>query len=101
MAEKLGIFVSSDKHLDHLLGIAKAARTAGKVVTVFLTNRGVLLTKHPEFAKLEGFAEVALCASNFQSFDLEKPIPVVADECFGTQARHGMMIDECDRYMVL
>ncbi len=101
MAEKLGIFVSSDKHLDHLIGIAKAASEAGKEVSVFLTNRGVLLTKHPDFPKVEPFAHVSLCNVNFEAFKLEKPIPVVADKDFATQARHGMMIEDCDRYIVL
>lgn len=101
MADKLGIFVSSDQHLDHLLGIAAAARRAGKEVTVFLTNRGVLLTQDPRFAQIEGLAQVSLCNVNFEAFGLAKPVPVVADKDFATQARHGMMIEDCDRYIVL
>jgi peroxiredoxin family protein len=101
MAEKLGIFVSSDQHLDHLLGISKAAKNAGKEVIVFLTNRGVLLTKHEKFPEIEGWAQVSLCNVNFEAFKLEKPIPVVADKDFATQARHGMMIEDVDRYIVL
>ena len=76
MAEKLGIFVSSDKHLDHLIGISRAAKEAGKEVIVFLTNRGVLLTQDPRFAEMEGLAEVSLCNVNFEAFGLKKPVPV-------------------------
>lgn len=101
MSEKLGIFVSSDDHLGHLLGIAKAASEAGKEVSVFLTNCGVLLTKQPDFPQIEEYAHVSLCNVNFDAFKLEKPIPVVADKDFATQARHGMMIEDCDRYIVL
>ena len=101
MAEKLGIFVSSDEHLDHLLGISKAAAQAGKEVIVFLTNRGVLLTKHEKFPEIQGSAQVSLCNVNFDSFKMEKPIPVVDDKDFATQARHGMMIEDVDRYIVL
>ena len=101
MAEKLGIFVSSDQHLDHLLGISKAATQAGKEVIVFLTNRGVLLTKHEKFPEIEGWAHVSLCNVNFEAFNMEKPIPVVDDKDFATQARHGMMIEDVDRYIVL
>ena len=56
MAEKLGIFVASDQHLNHLKGIAKAAIQAGKEVTIFLTNRGVLLTQQEGFADLRAGA---------------------------------------------
>ena len=101
MAEKLGIFVSSDQHLDHLIGIARAATKAGKEVSIFLTNRGVLLSQDPRFPELEGQGHVSLCNVNFEAFALQKPIPVVADKDFATQARHGMMIEECDRYIVL
>lgn len=101
MAEKLGILVSSDEHLDHLLGIAKAARQAGKDVIIFLTHRGVLLTQDPRLAQLEGLARVSLCNVNFEAFHLSRPVPAVADKDFATQARHGMLIEECDRYLVL
>ena len=101
MAEKLGILVTSDEHLDHLLGIAKAAVQAGKEVLVFLTYRGVLLTQDPRFAGLEGQAQVSLCNVNFEAFKLSKPVPLVAEKDFATQARHGMLIEDCDRYLVL
>ncbi|BEQ15461.1 hypothetical protein [Desulfoferula mesophila] len=101
MAEKLGIFVSSDEHLDHLIGISKAAKKAGKEVSVFLTNRGVLLAKDPRFPEMGELAHVSLCNVNFEAFKMEKPIPVVADKDFATQMRHADMIAECDRYIVL
>ncbi len=101
MAEKLGILVSSDEHLDHLIGIAKAAVKAGKEVIVFLTNRGVLLTKDPRFTELEGLGQLSLCNVNFEAFGLSKPVPLVDEKDFATQARHGMMIEDCDRYLVL
>ena len=101
MAEKLGIFVTSDEHLDHLLGISKAATQAGKEVIVFLSSRGVLLAKHEKFPEIEGYAHVSLCNVGFEFFNMEKPIPVVADKDFATQARHGMMIEDVDRYLVL
>jgi hypothetical protein len=101
MAEKLGIFVSSDLHLDHLIGICRAATAAGKEVSVFLSNRGVLLSQDQRFAELEGQGHVSLCNVNFEYFKLTKPIPVVADKDFATQMRHAEMIEECDRYLVL
>ncbi|MBI5522547.1 MAG: hypothetical protein HY910_07965 [Desulfarculus sp.] len=101
MSGKLGIFVSSDRHLDHLLGIARAAHQAGKELTVFLTHRGVLLTREPAFAQLEGLALVSLCQVNFSAWGLRRPVPGVAEEDFASQARHAAMIAGCDRYIVL
>jgi hypothetical protein len=101
MAEKLGILVTADKHLDHLIGICRAATKAGKEVSVFLTNRGVLLSQDPRFVELEGQGHISLCNVNFEFFQLTKPIPVVADKDFATQMRHAEMIEECDRYLVL
>ncbi|CAO0820205.1 hypothetical protein DFAR_1430019 [Desulfarculales bacterium] len=82
MADKLGIFVSSDQHLTHFTGIARAASQTGKEVTVFLTNRGVLLTQDPRFPKMEGLAKINLCNVNFAAFKLGKPLPLVVDFCF-------------------
>lgn len=101
MAEKLGVLVSSDEHLDHLIGICRAAHGAGKEVEVFLTNQGVLLTQKEEFKQLDGLAHVRLCNIGFEKQGLSKPVPVVADEDFGTQMRNAMMIEDCDRYIVL
>ena len=101
MAEKLGIFVASDQHLNHLIGICQAAIQAGKEVKVFLTNRGVLLAKHPDFPQMEGLGHVSLCNVNFEAFKLDKPVPVVADKDFATQMRHAEIIEWCDRYIVL
>jgi peroxiredoxin family protein len=101
MPDKLGILVTSDEHLDHLIGVCRAATAAGKEVAVFLTNRGVLLTQHPDFPQLEGQGRISLCNVNFEYFQLQKPVPVVAEKDFATQMRHAEMIEECDRYLVL
>ncbi|RJX28238.1 MAG: peroxiredoxin [Desulfarculus sp.] len=101
MADKLGIFVSSDQNLGHLIGVCRAAKKAGKEVKVFLTNRGVLLTQQERFPELEGEAHVALCNVNFEAFKLQKPVPVVDEKDFATQMRHAEIIEWCDRYIVL
>jgi peroxiredoxin family protein len=101
MNDKLGILVSSDKYIDHLIGITKAAHRAGKKVTIFLTNRGVLLSKDERFIELEGICHVSLCSLCFELFNLAKPVPVVNDKDFGTQMRNVQIMKECDRYIVL
>jgi peroxiredoxin family protein len=102
MAEKLGIFVSSNKHLRHIIEITKAAEAAGKEVILFFTHKGVLLTQEPEFKELMGLGKKSLCNVSYESKGLKgKPAPGIADRDFGTQARHGEMIDEVDRYIVM
>ena len=48
MAEKLGILVSSDKHLDYVINLTTAAEEKGKEVEIFFTGKGVLLTQSPD-----------------------------------------------------
>jgi hypothetical protein len=102
MAEKLGIFVSSNKNLRHVIEVTKAAEAAGKEVMLFFSHKGVLLTQEPEFNELIGLGRKALCNVSYEANGLKgKSVPGIADKDFGTQARHGEMIDEVDRYMVL
>ncbi|MBW1926926.1 MAG: hypothetical protein JRI35_07025 [Deltaproteobacteria bacterium] len=101
MNDKLGILVSSDRYIDHLIGITKAAHRAGKEVIIFLTSRGVLLTKNKKFVELEGICRISLCSLCFELFRLAKPVPVVKDKDFGTQMRNVELMKESDRYIVL
>ncbi|MBA4394921.1 MAG: peroxiredoxin [Desulfobacca sp.] len=102
MAEKLGIFVSSNKNLRHVVEITKAAEAAGKEVLLFFSHKGVLLTQEPEFRELIGHGRKSVCTVGYEANGLKgKPAPGIAEKDFGTQARHGEMIDEVDRYIVL
>ena len=102
MAEKLGIFVSSDKHLRHVIGITKAAEAAGKEVTIFFTAKGVLLTQAPEFQELMNLGKKSLCHFSYKAMGLEgKPAPGIEEKDFGSQVRHAEMIREVDRYIVM
>ena len=101
MNDKLGILVSSDRYIDHLIGITKAAHRAGKKVTIFLTNRGVFLTKNERFIELDGICHISLCSLCFESFKNDRPIPIVKDQDFGTQMRNVEIMKDCDRCIVL
>ncbi len=102
MAEKLGIFVSSDKSLRHVIETAKAAERAGKEVIVFFTHKGIFLTQEPEFEELTGHAEYSVCNVGWEANGLKgKTVPGMDSKGFGTQARHGEIIEDCDKYLVL
>lgn len=100
MAKNLGIFVTSDRHLDTLIDVCRAAREKDVDVTIFFTHLGTLLTQDPRFVELEGLAKMALCNVGFESHNLKPPVPGISEKDYATQARHGELIEDCDRYIV-
>lgn len=100
MSKTLGIFVSSDKHLNEIISLCKAAKNKGVMVSIFFTHCGTLLTQDPRFRELDGMAKMSLCNVGFESHGLKKPVPGLSDKDYATQARHAELIEECDRYVV-
>jgi len=101
MAKKLGIFVSSDQHLDKLIQVCRAAKKRGDTeVTIFFSHLGTLLTQDPRFGELEGLAAMSLCNVGFESHRLKAPVPGIGEKDYATQARHGDLIEESGRYLV-
>jgi hypothetical protein len=111
MAEKetLGILVPSNKHIDHLIGIARAAKKAGKVLCIFLTHDGCLITQDPKYQELadivgpEEIDKISLCNVGWEELGLKgQPIPAGMDpEDLATQSRHCALMGTCDRYLVI
>lgn len=103
--ETLGIFVPTNKHIDHLIGIARAAKKAGKALNIFFTHDGVLMTQDPKFQELADIAsgELSLCNHSWEEFGFsEKPIPHgMTEDDLGSQSRHVALIEKCDRYLVI
>jgi len=100
MARKLGVFVSSDKHLDKIIKLCEAAQKKEDVeVTIFFSHLGTLLTQDPRFGELEGKAKLSLCNVGFESHGLRPPVVGIGEKDYATQARNGEMIEECDRYV--
>lgn len=100
MGKSLGVLVSSDKHLDKIIKLCRAARNKGVEVTVFFTHLGTLLTQKPRFSELEGLAKMSLCNVGFESHGLKPPVTGIGEKDYATQARNGEMIEDCDRYVV-
>ncbi|MBU2546905.1 MAG: peroxiredoxin, partial [Proteobacteria bacterium] len=99
----LGIVVISDRHMNHLLGLTRAVKARGGQSMIFLTHKGVLLTQDPRFKSLAGLADISLCKVSFQT---QLPgrvaeVPGLPEQAFTSQAKHGELIDRCDRYLVL
>ena len=104
MAKSIGIFVTSSKNMHHLLGVTKAANAKGSKVKIFFTWKGTKLCKDPEFPGLCEIADVYICADSYKKmgFDPENDIPEGLNEKqMSTQAKHGYLIDDCEKYMTL
>ena len=103
MANKLGILVSSDKHLDYVIALTTASHDKGKSVQIFFTGKGVLLALKPDFKELVGKAKLAICDVSFRSHGLhgrEDEVPGVGFKDFATQAKNAEMVANMDRYVV-
>ena len=107
--ETLGIFVITTNNIDHLIGIARAAKEAGKGLCIFLTHRGCLITQDPKYQELAGIVdphendEISLCNVGWEEYGLKcQPIPTgMTSKELATQSRHCALVDRCDRYMVI
>lgn len=101
MTKSLGILVSSDRHLDKIIELCKAAKKKDVEVMLFFTHLGVLLTQDPRFSELEGLTkQMSLCNVGFESHGLTPPVPGIGEKDYATQSRHGELIEQCDRYLV-
>ena len=100
MAKTLGIFVSSDRHLDKIIKTCTAAKKKEIKVTIFFTHEGTLVTQDPRFGELDGLAKMAVCRVGFERNNLKPPVIGIGEKDYGSQARHGEIIDICDRYLV-
>jgi hypothetical protein len=99
MAKSLGVFVTTDRHLDEVIRLCKAAKKREVEVTIFFSHLGILLTQDARFGELEGLAKMSLCNVGFESQGLKPPVQGIAEKDYATQARNGELIEECDRYV--
>ena len=104
---KLAIFVTSPQHMRHVVGVAEAAKKAGKQPMIFFTYKSIHLTKDSRFqalAELCGQEDIAICADSYtcEGYDSAADIPAgLNDKQMRTQAFHGAQLDECGKYFVL
>ena len=111
MTDTLGICVATKGRMDHVLGLTKAARAAGKEVKIFFTGEGVHLTKDPRFPELiavaksgsSAHAQVTVCEVSYMAAGLTagKATSGLSDKEFVTQGQNAEMVEDCQRYVVL
>jgi len=99
MAKILGIYVTSDRYLDKVLQVCRAARNKGVETHVFFTHTGTRLCTDPRMDDLRALATVALCKVGFEAQELDRSHSKLEDRSFASQAWHAEMIYDCDRYL--
>lgn len=104
MDKELGIFVTNERNMRHILGITRSAASKGVKVRVFLTWKGSLLTKDECFSELTKLATVSVCADSYKKmgYDPEADIPEgLTSKEMSTQSRHVDIVNECTHYLTL
>ena len=99
MGKILGVYVSSERHLDQLIELCRAAHRKGVEVRLFFTHRGTRLCTDPRIKQLEGIARIALCKVGFEDNHIERAESPLDDKVFSSQSWHAEMIYDCDRYI--
>jgi len=98
---KLGILVNTDKHLDHILGMVKAALSRGHEITVFVMDTGTKLLINPAFAGLYLLhgVSISFCDLSAQKEGV-KTEGLPAEIQRGSQYNNAAMFHESDRILV-
>lgn len=104
MAKSLGIFVTSDENMPHIMGIVKAAKAKGSNVKVFFTWTATKLAKHEDFPALCEMADdVSICVDSYQKqgYAVDDIPEGLTAQKMATQAQHGIIIEDFDCYLSL
>ena len=103
MAKSLGIFVTNPDSMNHIMGIARAAKAKGSDIKVFFTWYGTKLTKDPQFPELCQMADVSICLDSYikMGYDQNDIPEGLTPEKMATQTQHGIIIEDFDSYISL
>ena len=99
MKKTLGIYVTSDRHLEQLMLLCRAAKKNDVGVKVFFTHEGTRLCTDPQLQELAAIVDVALCKVGFESLDLDREKVVLDGKAYSSQSWHAEMVYDCDRYL--
>lgn len=99
---KLAILVNSAAHLQHVVGLTRAAASKGHAVSLFTMDEGVGLLEDPAYAglcRLDGVT-LGLCEHSAKGYGL--PIEGLPREIVrGSQYQNAVMTHHADRVIVL
>ena len=99
MGKKLGLYVSSNEHMEKIIKLCQAAKRKNVEITLFLTHLGTDLSQDPRLEELLGLANVFLCKVGFEDRKLERPVVGLDEKAFSSQSFHAEMVLDCDQYL--
>jgi len=99
---KLGIHVNTDRHLEHVVGIARAAASKGHEVIVFTMADGEKLLENPTYYELCKIPNIKMsyCDHNTGHMGIKKEAIPREITC-GSQYNNAVMVNVADRVIVL
>ena len=99
---RLGILVTTDRHLRQIRGITQAAIGKGHAVTIFATDTGTKLLADDSFAALGALPGVTMsyCAHSAQRYG-GRPAGLPGVIASGSQFENAVMVSEADKTIVL
>ncbi len=98
----LGILVTTDKHKEAIVGLAKSALSKGHKVTIFNMDEGTKLLGDESFnvlCKTEG-VEMSFCDHSTEGLGVSKE-GIPADIVCGSQFNNAGMMHEADKVINL
>lgn len=99
---KLGILVNTDKNLNHILGITKAAIDKGHEVIIFNMDEGVRLLIEPAFRALCSTKGIFMSFCDHSTHVLNVSKEGIPEEIIcGSQYNNAAMNHDADRVIVL
>ncbi|HAM49245.1 MAG TPA: hypothetical protein DCP92_00570 [Nitrospiraceae bacterium] len=99
---KLGILVNTNKHREHILGLAKAARAKGHEITIFNMDEGTKLLGDTTFRSLCGMDGVSMSFCDHSAKKTEISSEGIPPEIVcGSQYNNAVMIHETDKIVIL
>ncbi|MEJ2685378.1 MAG: DsrE family protein [Candidatus Sulfobium sp.] len=99
---KLGILVNTDRHLDHVMGLARAALAKGHEVTVFNMDDGTKLLATPEFSELCRMKGVTTSFCDHSAKHVGAVTEGLPEEMVcGSQYNNAVMNHDADKIIVL
>jgi predicted peroxiredoxin len=99
---KLGIFVNTNRHLEHVVGLVKAALSKGHEVLMFNMDDGTKLLGTPEFAELCKTKGVTLTFCEHSAKGLNVTTEGLPPEIVcGSQYNNAVMNHNADKVIIL
>ena len=99
---KLGILITTDKHLNQIVSISRAASARGYELAIFAMNEGTRLLGYPEFLQLCELDNtiMSLCSHSAAEFGVDTT-GVSKEIIIGSQFNNAMMNNQSDKVIVL